>query len=90
MDVEWKRLLRKRLAVHGEAHENAKAFWTVMCYLRQNSNLDERGQETLEDCLRQSCTRENVPYESLLYWLGPPLIVIPITAKFNHIDPTGS
>lgn len=28
MDVEWKRLLQERLRVHGEAHEDAKAFWT--------------------------------------------------------------
>lgn len=26
MDVEWKKLFRERLGVHGEAHENAKAF----------------------------------------------------------------
>ena len=48
MDVEWKRLLRERFSVHGEAHENAKAFWTDMCNLRQYPNLDEKGQETLE------------------------------------------
>ena len=48
MDVEWKKLLRERLDAHGEAHKNAKAFWTDMCNLRQYSNLDEKGQETLE------------------------------------------
>jgi hypothetical protein len=48
MDVEWKKLLRERLSVHGEARENAKAFWTDMCNLRQYPNLDEKGQETLE------------------------------------------
>ncbi|KAJ5922460.1 hypothetical protein N7516_010163 [Penicillium verrucosum] len=48
MDVKWKKLLRERLSVHGEAHENAKAFWTDMCNLRQYPNLDEKGQETLE------------------------------------------
>ncbi|CAG8373869.1 unnamed protein product [Penicillium salamii] len=48
MDVEWKKLLRERLSVHGEAHEEAKAFWTDMCNLRQYPNLDEKGQETLE------------------------------------------
>jgi hypothetical protein len=31
-DVEWKKLLRERLDGHGEAHENARAFWTHMCY----------------------------------------------------------
>lgn len=54
MDVEWKKLLRERLDAHGEAHENAKAFWTDMCNLRQYPNLDEKGQETLRDCHRQS------------------------------------
>ncbi|KAL2871673.1 aminoglycoside phosphotransferase family protein [Aspergillus lucknowensis] len=47
-DVERKRLLRERLRVHGEAHEDAKALWTDMCNLRQYPNLDEKGQETLE------------------------------------------
>ncbi|KAJ0422302.1 hypothetical protein BJY00DRAFT_280630 [Aspergillus carlsbadensis] len=48
MDVEWKRLLRERLQVHGEAHEDAKAFWMDVCNLRQHPNLDEKGQETLK------------------------------------------
>lgn len=48
LDVEWKRLLQERLSVHGEAHENAKAFWTDMCSLRQLPSLDEKGQETLK------------------------------------------
>lgn len=48
MDAEWKRLLRERFGVHGEAHDNAKAFWTDMCNLRQYPNLDEKGQETLQ------------------------------------------
>ncbi|CAI7635368.1 unnamed protein product [Penicillium manginii] len=47
MDVEWKKLLRERLDAHGEAHEDAKAFWTDMCNLRPYPNLDEKGQETL-------------------------------------------
>lgn len=33
---------------HGEAHENAKTFWTDIYNLRQYPNLDEKGQETLE------------------------------------------
>jgi len=48
MDVEWKRLLRERLGVHDEAHEDAKAFWTDLCNLRQYPNLDEKGQEALK------------------------------------------
>ncbi|KAJ5371175.1 uncharacterized protein N7496_007267 [Penicillium cataractarum] len=48
MHVEWKKLLRERLDVYSEAHENAKAFWTDMCNLRQYPNLDEKGQQTLE------------------------------------------
>ena len=51
MDVEWKRLLWERLRVHGEAHEDAKAFGTDMCNLRQYPNLDQKGQETLERLL---------------------------------------
>jgi hypothetical protein len=47
MDVEWKRLLRVRLDVYGEAHENAKSFWKDICNLRQYPNLDEKGQENL-------------------------------------------
>lgn len=48
MDVEWKRLLRERLGVHDEAHEDAKAFWTDLCNLRQYPDLDEKGQEALK------------------------------------------
>jgi hypothetical protein len=48
MDVEWKKMLRERLGVHGEAHENAKAFWTDMYNLRQYPNLDDKGREALE------------------------------------------
>ncbi|RJE19646.1 Phosphotransferase enzyme family [Aspergillus sclerotialis] len=47
MDVEWKRLLRERLGVHGEAFEDATAFWTDMWNLRKYPDLDEKGQETL-------------------------------------------
>lgn len=46
-DVEWKRLLQERLRVHGDAHEDAKQFWTDLCHLRQYPDLDEKGQETL-------------------------------------------
>lgn len=49
MDAEWKRLLRERLGIHGEAHENAKAFWTDMCSLRQYPDLDDKGRKTLEE-----------------------------------------
>lgn len=48
MDVEWKKLLRERLNAHDEAHEDAKAFWTDMCNVRQYPNLDEKGQGTLK------------------------------------------
>jgi aminoglycoside phosphotransferase (APT) family kinase protein len=48
MDVEWKGLLRERLGVHDEAHEDAKAFWTDLCNLRRYPNLDEKGQEALK------------------------------------------
>lgn len=48
MDVEWKKLLRERLGVHDEAHEDARAFWTDLCYLRQYPDLDEKGQEAFK------------------------------------------
>lgn len=48
MDVEWKKLLRERFGVHGEAHEDAKKFWTDMCNLRKYPDLDHKGQETLK------------------------------------------
>lgn len=48
MDIEWKKMLRERLGVHDEAHENAKAFWTDMYNLRQYPNLDDKGREALE------------------------------------------
>lgn len=48
MDVEWKKLLRDRFGAHDEAHEDAKAFWTDMCNLRQYPDLDEKGQEVLK------------------------------------------
>ncbi|KAL4875023.1 hypothetical protein BJY04DRAFT_233086 [Aspergillus karnatakaensis] len=47
MDVEWKKLLQERFSVHGEAHEDAKAFWTDMCKLQQYPDLDTEGQEVL-------------------------------------------
>ncbi|RDW83677.1 uncharacterized protein DSM5745_04003 [Aspergillus mulundensis] len=48
IDVEWKRLLRERLGVHDEAHDDARAFWSDMCNLRDYPDLDEKGQETLK------------------------------------------
>ncbi|KKK20288.1 hypothetical protein P175DRAFT_0505156 [Aspergillus ochraceoroseus IBT 24754] len=48
MDVEWKKLLRERLGIHDEAHEDAKLFWTDMCNLRQYPNLDNEGRKSLE------------------------------------------
>ncbi|KAL4782906.1 hypothetical protein BJX76DRAFT_348963 [Aspergillus varians] len=34
MDVEWKKLLRERLGIHDETHEDARVFWIDMCDLR--------------------------------------------------------
>jgi hypothetical protein len=43
-------LLRERLNLHDEAHEDAKAFWRDLCDLIQYLDLDEKGQEALINC----------------------------------------
>lgn len=47
MDVEWKKVLRERLAVHGDAYD-ARALWNDLVSLKQYPNLDEKGKEALE------------------------------------------
>lgn len=47
-DTEWKDLLRERMGVHGEGHDDARAFWNDLCSLRQYPNLDEKGREVLD------------------------------------------
>lgn len=48
VDFEWKKLLQERLGVHGEAHEEARAFWTDLHKLSRYPDLDERGREVIE------------------------------------------
>lgn len=48
MDVEWKKLLRERLAVHGEAYDDARAVWKDLISLKQYPDLDEKGKEAFE------------------------------------------
>ncbi|KAJ5361169.1 kinase-like domain-containing protein [Penicillium brevicompactum] len=48
MDVEWKKVLRERLGVHGDAYDDARALWKDLISLKQYPNLDEKGQEALE------------------------------------------
>lgn len=53
-DAEWKRLLRERMDIHGDGHEDAKAFWQDLRVLRKYPDLDEKGREVLERlCLEQ-------------------------------------
>ncbi|CAG8159700.1 unnamed protein product [Penicillium salamii] len=47
-DAEWKKLLRERMGVNGEGHDDAKDFWTDLRHLRKYPNLDEKGQELLD------------------------------------------
>ncbi|KAJ5490683.1 hypothetical protein N7463_010964 [Penicillium fimorum] len=47
-DAEWKKLLRERMGVHGEGHDDAKEFWTDLRHLRKYPNLDEKGREVLD------------------------------------------
>ncbi|CAG8930259.1 unnamed protein product [Penicillium salamii] len=47
-DAEWKKLLRERMGVYGEGHDDAKDFWTDLRHLRKYPNLDEKGQEVLD------------------------------------------
>lgn len=47
-DAEWKRLLRERLNVHGDGHEDAREFWMDLRRLRKYLDLDEKGREALE------------------------------------------
>lgn len=47
-DAEWKNLLRERMGVYGEAHDDAKDFWTDLRHLRKYPNLDEKGREVLD------------------------------------------
>lgn len=47
-DAKWKKLLRERLEVHGDGHNDAKDFWTDLRCLRKYPNLDEKGREVLE------------------------------------------
>jgi aminoglycoside phosphotransferase (APT) family kinase protein len=48
MDVEWKKVLRERLAVHGDAYDDARALWKDLISLKQYPDLDEKGKEALE------------------------------------------
>lgn len=48
MDVEWKKVLRERLGVHGDAYDDARALWKDLISLKQYPNLDEKGKEALE------------------------------------------
>ncbi|CDM29129.1 Protein kinase-like domain [Penicillium roqueforti FM164] len=41
-DAQWKKLLRERMAVHGDEHEDAKEFWTDLHHLRKYPDLDEK------------------------------------------------
>ncbi|KAJ5185537.1 hypothetical protein N7491_006597 [Penicillium cf. griseofulvum] len=47
-DAKWKNLLRERMRVHGDGHEDAKDFWADLCHLRKYPNLNEKGREVLE------------------------------------------
>lgn len=47
-DAEWKRLLRERLNLHGDGHDDAKNFWIDLRHLRKYPNLDGKGREVLE------------------------------------------
>ncbi|KAJ5582383.1 hypothetical protein N7535_001003 [Penicillium sp. DV-2018c] len=47
-DAEWKKLLRERMGVHGDGHEDAKEFWTDLRHLRKYPDLDEKGREVLD------------------------------------------
>lgn len=40
MDVEWKKVLRERLGVHGDAYDDVRAAWKDMLSLKQYPNLD--------------------------------------------------
>lgn len=48
MDVEWKKVLRGRLGVHGDAYDDARALWKDLISLKQYPNLDEKGKKALE------------------------------------------
>lgn len=47
MDVEWK-VLRERLGVHGDAHDDVGGLWKDLVSLKQYPNLDEKGKKALE------------------------------------------
>ncbi|KAH8690434.1 kinase-like domain-containing protein [Talaromyces proteolyticus] len=48
MDVEWKKVLRERLGVHGDAYDDAKALWKDLISLKQYPDLDQKGKEAFE------------------------------------------
>ena len=48
MDVEWKKVLRERLGIHGDAYDDARALWKDLISLKQYPNLNEKGKEALE------------------------------------------
>ncbi|QKX64068.1 uncharacterized protein TRUGW13939_11241 [Talaromyces rugulosus] len=48
MDVEWKKVLRERLAAHGDAYDDARALWKDLTSLKPYPDLDGKGKEALE------------------------------------------
>ncbi|CRG83008.1 hypothetical protein PISL3812_00356 [Talaromyces islandicus] len=48
MDVEWKNLLRERLAVNDVSYDDVRVVWKDLISLKKYPNLDEKGKAALE------------------------------------------